>query len=343
MPENENGIAQYVLGVVVIPAAAAALIALPFALRPLRDRRVLAEAGIASALMAAFVLSFARDLGWTAILRQVVAVEGDSLPVERWHRVAMVALVLGLGAWGVALARSGGAQARMLVGLVAALLSAAAVAILVKFPGASLRSQVELGFLVVLSFFGFAAIARSVMLWASWIVFGALAFLMQESGIAYLATMCGAMSAASFLIGALLWIGSRRAARPATHAHGAGDAPASSVAAPDASPRGVAVPIALGTLASVVAVCGRSYDSREIPGFFWYGAVLLPCMAFLGEVFVRPSVTRRRRLLAFGTIFLSAVAFVAIFLAWSGVDAPSKPDAPATPAGDQERLDLYGG
>jgi hypothetical protein len=326
---SENEIARYILGVVVIPAVAAAVIALPFALRPLRERRVPAEAGIASALMAAFVLSFVNDLGWTAILRQVATVEGDDMPFERWHRVGMVALVLGLAAWGVALARSGEARTRMAVGLGAALVAAVAAALFVEFPGASARSQVELAILVVLAFVGFAAFARRTMLWSSWIVFALLAFLMGESGFAYLATMCGAMSAGSFLVAIVMHFGARRRA-----GEGEGE-PRGQV--PDASPRGVAVPIALGTLAAVVAACGRAYDGTAMPSGFWSLAVLVPYMALLGEIVVRPSVMKRRRLLAVIATFVGAALVV------GGVVWQRASDAAVEPSTDQELLDMYGG
>ena len=88
-------IAQYILGVILIPAIVAAVIALPFVVRPLRDRRALAEAAVACAPMAAFVASFTAELGWTPILRQFITIEGDDAPFERWHRLATIALGLG--------------------------------------------------------------------------------------------------------------------------------------------------------------------------------------------------------------------------------------------------------
>lgn len=343
-------IAAYVVSVVVIPACVAAVLALPFAVRPLRSRRVLAEAGIAFALMAAFAVSFTNDLGWNAILRQIVTIPNDDAPFERWHRVGMAAIVLGAASWAIAFARAGGPRVRVAVGIGAALLAAAGAGFLVRFPGSSVDSQATLAILVVASIVGFGGFGRRVMLWSSWLAFGVLAFLMGESGFAYLAVMCGAVSAASFLIGALLWLGARGKADAKSDAKsgaksdaksdakgGAGSSPEGIGAAPDAAPRGVAVPIALGTLASVVACCGQAYDARDIPPFFWFGAVLLPYMVLLADIFVRPSIVRRRVLLAFIAIFLGAGALVGLYAAWSAQDAV------VVPSSDRQLLDMYGG
>jgi hypothetical protein len=328
-------IAQYILSVVVIPAAIAAAIALPFALRPLRDVRVAAEAGVACALMAAFVASFTNELGWNAILRQFVEIPNDDAPFERWHRVGATALLLGLAAWGVAFLRGGAERSRAAIGVAAALLAAITAAVLVRFPGASLPSQLTLAALAIASMLGFASVARRVMLWAGWLVFGLLAFLAGEGGFASLAVMCGATSAACFLVGAVRSIVALRAEKSAAAKHDAADG--ERPPAFDAAPRGVAAPIALGTLAAVVAVCGHSYNATEIPAGFWHAAVLLPFLVLVADIAVRPSVVRHRRILGFSALLFGAAVVVAGYALWRAQGADP---APST---DQELLDMYGG
>ncbi|MEY3142736.1 MAG: hypothetical protein RLY21_1229 [Planctomycetota bacterium] len=332
--------AQYVFSVIVIPALVAAAIALPFVLRPLRDRRVLAEAGVACALMAAFVASFLTELGWVPILRQFVTIEGDDAPFERWHRLATIAIGLGVAAWLIALARIGSAGSRVAVGIGAALLVALAIGFLVRFPGETLEMRLLLAGLAAATMFGFAGFARSVMLWASWIVFGVIAFLMGESGYAYLAVMSGAMSAGSFAVGALLWIGARLRSRSSEAAEGTGDGKPKSI---DAAPRGIAVPIVLGALASAIAVSGRAYDQTGIPVGYWYCALLLPYMVLLGEIFIRPSVMRRRALLAFLAMLFGAGVMVGTYAWWRAAEASAASDPAETPSNGEESLDGYGG
>lgn len=334
-----SALAQYVFGVIVIPALIAAVIALPFVLRPLRDRRVLAEAGVACALMAAFVASFMAENGWIPIARQFVTIEGDDAPFERWHRLATIALGLGAAAWLIALARGGGERSRAAVGIAAVLLVAGGVAAAARIPGdalESLSSRFMLAVFAVAAIFGFAGFARGVMMWAAWIVFGTLALLMQESGNARLTVLCGAMSAASFAVGTLLWLGARLRAKAAPAAGAANDAQPRTF---DSAPRGIAVPIVLGAMAAVVAASGRAYDHMDIPVGYWYVAVLLPYMVLLGEVFIRPTVMRRRGLLAFLAILLGAGVLGGTYALWR----TSENSTEAAPATEGDSLDSYGG
>ena len=329
MPE----IAQYVLSVVVIPAAIAAVLALPFVLKPLRERRVLAEGGVAFALMAAFVLSFTSELDWNAILRQIVTIPNDDAPFERWHRVGMSALGLAGVAWVVALARSGAASSRLWAGLAAVPAVSLGAAAFARFPGATLETQSYLAGLVVLAIVGFGGFARRVMLWSAWIAFGLLAFLAGEGGFASLAVMGGAMSAASFAIAALCWLGAWRARR----ARAAAGGPSDGRDAIESGPRGVATPIVLGSLAAVVAECGRACNTMEIPVMFWYSAALVPCAGVVAEIALRTDPNRRRPLVAFGAIFLAAAILVGWFYLW-------RARAVATESGGGSgSLDAYGG
>lgn len=334
-----SAIAQYVFGVIVLPALVAAAIALPFVLRPLRDRRVLAEAGVACALMAAFVASFVTENGWIPIARQFVTIEDDDAPFERWHRLATIALGLGAAAWLIALARGGGERSRAAVGIAAVLLVAGGVAAVARFPGVtleSLSSRVMVAVFAVAAIFGFAGFARGVMMWAAWIVFGVLALLMQESGNARLTVLCGATSAASFAVGTLLWLGARLRAKAASPAGAAKDAQPRTF---DSAPRGIAVPIVLGAMAAVVAVSGRAYDQLDVPVGYWYAAALLPYMVLLGEVFIRPTVMRRRGLLAFLAILLGAGVLGGTYALWR----TSENSAESAPATEGDSLDKYGG
>jgi hypothetical protein len=65
-------------------------------------------------------------------------------------------------------------------------------------------------------------------------------------------------------------------------------------------------------------------------------AALLPYMVLLGEIFIRPSVMRRRTLLAFLALFVGAGALVGIYAMWRASETA------AVPSNDQEMLDSYG-
>ncbi len=262
-------IAQYILSVIVIPAAVAGSVAVVVALvvarwtrRAGRARMALLEGGFAFALMAAFVLSFTRELGWNAILRQLFTLENDDAPFERWHRLGLAALVAAAAGWALTAARA--AAVRGLEGwltVVAVLLAALWAAFFVRFPAMDAGWQVAQGALVAASALGYAVCARGAALWVAWGVFGVFAMLGGLGGFASLSVMCGAMSLGAFLIavvGAVLGRRSRRDPRVS------------------AIPAGGAVALALGTLTALVATCGFAYAQDEFPKWAWIATALLP-------------------------------------------------------------------
>jgi hypothetical protein len=83
-------------------------------------------------------------------------------------------------------------------------------------------------------------------------------------------------------------------------------------------------------------VSGHAYDQTEIPSGYWYAAALLPYMVLLGEIFIRPSVMRRRTLLAFLALFVGAGAIVGIYAMWRASETR------VIPSNGQETLDSYG-
>jgi hypothetical protein len=258
-------IAQYILSVIVIPALVAAIAAVPVVLwsrRAGRARTAVLEGGLAFALMAAFVLSFTRELGWNAILRQLFTIENDDAPFERWHRVGLAALAAAAAGWVLTAARA--TAVRGLEGwltVLAVLLAAVWAALFVRFPGMDAAWQVAQGALVAASALGYAVCARGAALWVAWGVFGVLAMLAGLGGFASLSVMSGAISVGAFLIAALVAVVGRR---------GRGDARASLLSA------GGAVALALGTLTALVATCGFAYAQDEFPKWAWFVAALLP-------------------------------------------------------------------
>lgn len=262
-------IAQYILSVIVIPAAVAGVLAVVVVLvvalwarRTGGARMALLEGGLAFALMAAFALSFTRELGWNAILRQLFALENDDAPFERWHRLGLAALGAAVAGWVLTAARA--AAVRGLEGwltVVAVLLAALWAAFFVRFPAMDAGWQVAQGALVAASALGYAVCARGAALWVAWGVFGVLAMLSGLGGFASLSVMCGAASLGAFVIAVVVaTLGGR-----ARH-----DRRAPVVSA------GGAVALALGTLTALAATCGFAYAQDDFPKWAWFVAALLP-------------------------------------------------------------------
>lgn len=259
-------IAQYIISVILIPACVAAVAAVPIVLwsrrAATRARMALLEGGLAFALMAAFVLSFTRELGWNAVLRQMFTLENDDAPFERWHRVGLAALLAAVAGWVLSAVRA--AAVRGLGGWLTVLfvaLAAAWAALFVRFPGMDAGWQVAQGALVVACALGYAACARGAALWVAWGVFGVFALLSGLGGFASLSVMCGAISFGAFLIAMLTALLGKRASDDARTA---------------VLSAGGAVALALGTLTALVATCGFAYAQGEFPKWAWIVAALLP-------------------------------------------------------------------
>jgi len=317
-----NEAIEYVLGVVVIPAAVATVVALPCVFNPLRRREAWVDAGLASALALAFLLSFAAELDWRAVLRQVMTIEGDDAPFERWHRLGLVsaALVPAAALLSVRRWRRPEPYARLLT-LAAAIAAAVVTAVFVQFPGSSPVIQAAQGVLVLASVLAWT-VAGQAVLWSAWSVFGALAALAGLGGFASLAVMCGAMSACAFALAALEAVAGRRATeltREPIRARGA-------------------LALVLGVMGALIARCGMAYDTLGTSPALWTAAALLPLG---GMVFAKQfRATERRALRTFwrwiGTALL-ALALLGSAAALQGGGGSSDDDA-----GD-DMSDMYGG
>lgn len=317
-----NEAIEYVLGVVVIPAVVAAVVALPCLFNPLRRREALVDAGLAAALALAFLLSFVSELDWRAVARQVATIEGDDAPFERWHRLGLVAAALVPGAVLVSVRRW--RRPAPLAGLFtvsAAIAAAVATAVFVQFPGSSPSIQVAQGVLVLASVLAWT-VAGQAVLWSAWSVFGALAALAGLGGFASLAVMCGAMSVCAFLLASLEAVAGRRATdatREPIHARGA-------------------LSLVLGVMGALIARCGMAYDTLGVSPALWTAAALLPLGGMLFAKQFR--ATERRALRTFwrwiGTALL-ALALLGSAAALQGGGGSSDD------GGGDDLSDMYGG
>ena len=177
-----NPIVQYVLEVVVLPALIAVAAFSPFLFPPLRRRAWRVEAAVGTVFALTFLLSFITELDHRAVLRQVVAIEGDDAPFERWHRLGLVALLLIPAAWMLSFVRRKSSTSRgMMSTLGYALLAAILCGAFVTFPGSSPLVQIAQGVLILASIFGWL-LTNQAVLWNAWVVFGVLALFMRETG-----------------------------------------------------------------------------------------------------------------------------------------------------------------
>lgn len=168
------------------------------------------------------------------------------MPTERWHRLGLTALILALGAPLLALLRDRlPKRFAFTVSAGACVLVAILVGVFVEFPNSPIWWRVAQGALVVASTAAYALAARDVALWSAWICFAVLAVLAERSGFASMALMCGATSAAAFASAAVLAIAPRLKSGV------------------ERVPIGGALALVLGALSSVVASCGRAYDSTR--------------------------------------------------------------------------------
>ncbi len=264
-----NEFAAYAWSVMLLPALVAVSVAAVAAVGPLRRRAPVVDGVIAFALMLAFVLSFTRELEWSAILRQCMTIEGDDAPFERWHRLGLAAAMLAIGAPLVTVLGSLRAWKSCNGATVGATLLAAILsACFVVFPGSTLWWQLEQGLLVIAAITAIAACAQRAILWSAWIMFAVFASLAMLTGYASLAAMSAAVSIASFLIALLMTWGDRR------------DASAAAIPFSDS------IALVLGVMAALVANCGRAYDYSGLGAWPWIAAALVPAgsLVFAAQV-----------------------------------------------------------
>jgi hypothetical protein len=259
-----DGPIGYAVSVIVVPALVAVAAAAPVLVGPLRRRAAAVECAVAFALALAFLLSFVRELDENAVVRQFVAIEGDRFPIERWHRLALAAIVLALAGPALAVVRAfDGRNAARYYTAGAVTVAAFLAGLLIEFPRATTAGQILQGATCALATLGFARFSRTGALWNAWVVFGALAALLLLGGFARLMVMSAALSAASFGIAVAAFVGARRTREPVAVEGGGG------------------VGLVLGVLAGLLASAGRGYDQGDLPVWCWTAAALLPFGAFI--------------------------------------------------------------
>jgi len=242
-----NPIVQYVLEVVVLPALIACAAFSPFLFPPLRRRAWRVEAAVGTVFALTFFLSFITELDHRAVLRQVIAIEGDEAPFERWHRLGLVALLLIPASWMLGFVRRKSSASRGMTSTLGyALLAAILCGAFVSFPGSGLLVQVAQGVLILASI---------------------LAWLLTNQAVLWNAVMCGALSVAGFGTAFLAGIGAR-----------------SALQIDPVRPAG-AMAVVLGTLTALIARCGMAYDTTGVSPVAWTAAALLPLasVAFSGR------------------------------------------------------------
>lgn len=315
-----NPIVQYVLEVVVLPALIACAAFSPFLFPPLRRRAWRVEAAVGTVFALTFFLSFITELDHRAVLRQVIAIEGDDAPFERWHRLGLVALLLVPAAWLLGFARRKRSASRgMTSTLGSALLAAILCGVFVSFPGSSLLIQIGQGALILASILAWL-LTNQAVLWNAWVVFGVLAALAGLGGFASLAVMCGALSVAGFGTAFLAGIGAR-----------------SALQIDPVRPAG-AMAVVLGTLTALIARCGMAYDTTGVSPVAWAAAALLPLasVAFSGR-FRRAERNRAKTFWAWLGVAILAIALLGL-VGWQQSAKEGAGDA-----GGDDYSDMYGG
>jgi len=315
-----DGVVGYLVSVVVIPALVAAVVASIALVTPLRRRAWAVECFPAMAVALAFLVSFTNELGWTAVARQVVTIEGDDAPFERWHRLGLAALVLVVLSMVVAAARSAAPKGDARIVSIASLAVASGLAgVFVPFPQPTLLKQLGLAALVLAA--GVALpLAGGAIYWIAWGAFGIVAALAGLGGFASLAVMCGAVSVASLLVAILAALGGKFAK--------------------DAKPiEATGAPLVVcAVMIALAARCGDAYDQSQTPDWLWWLVPLVPGFAliFTKQALRAPSIAAA----TFWRTLGAALAGVAILGAALTIDASrgtGKSDA------DDPYADMYGG
>jgi hypothetical protein len=317
---------EYIFGVVIFPALVASLIALVVALFavpvwPFRSRASETEGLVGFALMLACVMSFAQDLGWNAIIRQFMTIQGDDTPIEKWHRLGAMAAIIALGAPLLAFVRERAPKRwgrELSIGV--SLKTAFLLATLVSFPGSSLGWAIAQGCLAVAATAAFSLGARDVSMWSAWITFAVLSAMAMLGGFASLAVLCGAVSAGAFGIATVYGILPRLKSGV------------------EPLPVGGAIGLALGLLATAVAHCGRAYDTTGTPPWMWMVAPILPAGALLlGHWAAKAKTPARAKLWRVaGVAFFAGVLLVVLALSQGGKESSGGPS-------DDELKQMYGG
>lgn len=315
-----DGVVGYIVAVVVLPALLAGAIALVALATPLRRRAWAVEVAPAMALACAFLVSFTNELGWTAIGRQVMRIEGDDAPFERWHRLGFAALVLVVCSVLVTVARMAVPRGGGRLVVAASLgLAGGLAGQFVQFPQANLLSQFGITALI-LAAGGAVTLAGSALYWISWGAFGILAAMAGLGGFASLAVMCGAVSVASLLIAIIGAIGGKCLC--------------------EAKPiEGTGAPVlVVAVMLALAARCGDAYDQSKTPDWLWWCVPLIPGFAliFMRQSLRAPSIAAATFWRTLGAA-LAGVAILGSALMIDRSRATGESDA------DDPYADMYGG
>jgi hypothetical protein len=294
-----NALMPYLLNAVFVPALVAGVFALIVAVGPLRRKPALLEAGLASAFCLAFTLSFAREVDAWGLVRNFFAIEGESAPIERWHRIGLAALLLMGASALIAFARFAAGQwwARAIT-IASALIVSIFVGVFVVFPGATMWTQLAQAALVLACIATVSTCTRIAVLWIACLVFACLAPLAVLGGFASLAVMCAATCSGALIIATVVSAGARWT-RDA--------APLDSVGA---------LAVAIGTMIALVTSCGIAYDTAAIPLWAWLTAAMIPLggCAFLSRANAASTRTRATLWVVLGSTVLALALLGAMLL-----------------------------
>ena len=264
----------YLASVILLPAVAAALIASPAMFGGLRRREALVDACIAVGLAAAFLIAFMHEVEPNALLRQLpVELPDDDAPFERWHRVALVALLLALVSPVLALAAAWRPAARSAEAAWMAVAAGVLVATLTEFPGATGMTRVMTGATCAACAFMLSRVGGVVALCACMVTFIGVAVFAALNAFPSMAAISAATALASLVLAVLGWMGGRRADESRTLV----------VAG--------ATSTVIGTLAGTSAACVGAYADRA-PAWAWMVIALVAPLAALLLARLRDAANR---------------------------------------------------
>jgi len=297
--ESSNELLWYALSVVAFPALIAWLAAMPALVGPLRTRRAAVEMSVAFALALAFLVSFVRELEVGALTRQFPWSPLDpSAPIERWHRLALIALALCVLA--PVLAGSRELATRGMDRLLSAkfiVIASLCVGLLVQFPESTALRQWMQALLCAVSAYYYSRLGGAALC-VSAIVFASLAALTLLAGCASFAVMCAATSLAAFGMAIIAAIGAWRNPRAVAIVSGG------------------AFALVAGILTASVAMAGRAYDMMSIPVWVWPAVACLPVGGFVFDRLARRAPHRAAATFwrTLGVFLLAIVLFVAVMV-----------------------------
>lgn len=252
--------ASYLWTVIALPALGAAAVAAILVRTPWGRRPTFASSAVAAAAAVAVLWSFLAEVDPRALLRQFpVTLPDDDAPFERWHRVALAALVLvalcpGLS-WATAMnggARRGLERRRAYAALACLAVGAFVAGFAREFTGTSWAVAISTGVACA----GIGALLQrpsapvTLGALASWAL--TLAALSGASGFPSLAAVSASMALAC---AALAWVSMGTAAAPPG--------------------------FALAAMAGVLLACGRAYSDDAVPAWAWWATFAVPTVAGL--------------------------------------------------------------